>query len=739
MPVLSIVKQPYEICFSRNPLVYRFKVTPFGDDEINANTRISVSLYMESEHFLGDFREIKQCALRPDMQGFAEIDFCRMVDSYLDFYVPKLGNGATKLQEAKGQMLQFYVRYALIDDYVQLRPPVNSDIRHALKGGLPKEQLPSSEFFATKVAVNHSFLDFPYAGETVSADEPRWIYFLIPFDLETGSVTTVVFKTHYESNILTYTQNVSIPLCKKWTLFCLPVGVTQQNLTALAPAGPILKSVSLKIDYISPAFVQSDMYAERELYRLDYKNYYDTVTLHYHNSAGGFDTQVIRGEIVQGGNYDKENITLLDSSLYAAQGVLKPSDRYNSSRERATARGNTGWAPVERMERLRDLLKSDIAYENLGAKLKPVQIDAKDSNIWSNREKLYSMNLNWQDAYQDQNFAPKGYLPPNTSCPEMEFMELSQQVGLKVHVAWQLPEGYETVSFHIQDTALVYPAIQYILQGNSGEADLEPDLNAFPPAPSGTAVDFIVTARVVCELPSNYGPPMSLTGPFSRYAPPIARNDYGTTYKGSGARVVTFNGGTILSNDTARTNPGGPLSAMLLGSVGSGGGTFSLNPTTFALTYTPVNANYTGVDVIAYLVSEVISPLPLIFSAPNVATIYVKVEGAVTTGSYTGKPYVKLVVEPGPPIPILGFTYMACKLRLYYYTDPLGTQPMNMTGLGVNISIQKSSNLSTYPNINVTATGTTQVIGNQDLRGKSGSQQENFAYALNSSANYFIL
>lgn len=81
MPQLSLINSPYEVCFSRNPVVYRFKVTPYGSEEIALNTQVAVSLYIESLHYSNLFTEVKRVALVPDAQGFCSIDWSNLIDA----------------------------------------------------------------------------------------------------------------------------------------------------------------------------------------------------------------------------------------------------------------------------------------------------------------------------------------------------------------------------------------------------------------------------------------------------------------------------------------------------------------------------------------------------------------------------------------------------------------------------------------------------------------------------------
>lgn len=729
--MLQIVKQPYEVSWSRNPILFRFRVNPWTDNESQVNTMISVTLFAESEHYRNDFTAIKQVALRPDANGFAEIDFKVLLDAQLSFFLPK--PGTLDPQQCASQGARYYIRYSLVNDYEQSQAPLESDILHVLKGGLANEHWHPSDFFERKILYDQVFLRYSYDGEKIGLDEPLWLYFIYPMD-SSGVPTHINYNIDCDGGPGIGSNAFTTLETKKWQIYCVNAGLSESGYLPLLPAGSIPRQLRVYIDNDGNQITQS------LAFKIDHRHYYETRTLHYFNSLGGLDTQVMRGTLEINGNYDKQLITLLDANAYASGRVLKPAERQNDPRERAGLKGDTGYIEIERMERLRDLMNSDVAYENMGTKLKPVTIPAANMKLYTNRDRLYSLALDWQDAFTDSNFTPDEYMPA-PSCPAVEFLDISQETPGKPRVTFHLPDGYDLVEIAFFDSANggvpppvgLYPYLYMRVQGNRGSVDLDLPLTwQFHINNSPFQYQIWAWARVICDPNSTPISAGQWSGPVNimtqRFITPYGNNDFATTYKGGGVRALTFANGSnsVLTNDAMRNNGTSLFAFLTIGTgtttafttTGSAGGTFAINFVTGEINYTPPTSTFSGVDICGVAVGE---SIPGGFSSPAAYTkIYVTVAADdISTPLYAGKPYVKLVRKTLSTMPEAnghGFNLVA-QISAEYYRDPLGTIPYDITGLSLSLhlTIEQSPILITIPDqIFIVNSGTSTVLNNQN-------------------------
>lgn len=664
------------------------------------NTVISATLFCEDGHYTGKYEPIKQATLRPDADGFAYWDVSTLLDAQLSFFVPRLGD--TGLQACTTQGARYYVRYSLVNDYEQIQQPANTDTLNVIKGGLAYESLYTREFFQDKIITGKEPLRFDYPGEAAHPDEPLYVYFLDPIG-NAGSQTIdayISIRVQAGGFLPSLSRSTASGVASgKWQIWCIAIGYTQQNLASLLTAGQVADRLGLEV------FRNGDGYLTKlVLINLDYRNYYKPRTLHYHNSLGGLDTQVVRGQIDIAGNFDKQTVTLLDTEAFASGRVLKAVAHNEDARETSSLKGETGWIPEQRADRLRDLLRSNAAWELVAGRLRPVSLMAKSTRIFANNDKLITIGLDWQGTYADNNYTPDTYMAPGTFCPGVDFLQVTQEKKRMPHVAWRIPEGYDMVELRWAATNAVPASTTsntLFVFGSKGETDIDTTATWSLPTNTSTATTYFF-ARVVCDQATSSFGAWKTVGPFTlnTFPPPVAHSDFFSTYKGGTTRTV----GRPTANDKGHGY--GPLvlttvaanGSFTYNNIGSAGGTFTISGGgTQTIDYLPPSSTFTGVDSIwlrvEERVSQIFTPAPVnVYSPPAWSRCYVKVEGGTAQViSLTGLPYIKITgYDPQFVVNSALYRGYTQKLKVEFFQDPLGQMPMDMTGKNLSFSINAS-------------------------------------------------
>lgn len=691
--MVQLFKKPADIAFSRNPILFRFKLQPYSDQDVELNTRLCVALYAESEHYGADFKELKLVTLRPDADGFCEIDFSVLLDAQLDFYTP--APGQLTPQRAAKQSIRYYLHYYVTTDYEAVVTPTDTQKFHVIKGGLSYPDMDAASFFTTKTSLgsDKTFLNFPYAGQRIHAQEPQWLYTIAPQAIY-GLTLEITYNTYTTPGVFTTVSVNTTQTFRYGDIICIPCGIGALQLN-LADADKIINArfhaykgvINLGDTGYIPV---SQMPIKEPRY------------LCYHNSIGGFDTLMVTGDHAITGNYTKQDASLINVQEFAVNGRIKSATVYTASREVMSFKGESGFINKLKLDRLRDLLNSNYAFEMTGErKLSPVRIRPASTVLMKHNDQLFSLALDWEEAWQDSNYTPQGYIPfTAAACPAVAFFSVAQKSGKKALIQWQLAEGYSMIEVDVDTPANAgatpsASATTFFLQGNAGS--LEIDLSFLPYGP-GFSNNYRFYARTVCDF---YSTPKSV-GPWyaiidynvSQYAIPIVRNDFANTYQGAGSRQLIFNPGntSVFANDTPQNGSyGWRLQPVSL--IGSAGGTIATNVNTGVIFYTPPSPTFTGVDVFSISVREKLSPGPSLYSAAVVSKIFVKVgAGAGQNIATNGMPYVKLVLQN---FTNYYFNYnggsivnrVDADLVLKFYKDAQGLVPYDVSNLGLQASV----------------------------------------------------
>ncbi|MBK7691533.1 MAG: hypothetical protein IPJ31_10570 [Bacteroidetes bacterium] len=132
MATITIIKTPYEMSWSRNPLLWSFKINPFTANNITNRTRVQFALMVETEFHSNSFVSVWNASEYPDAQGFVTIDLSAVLDTQLEFYVPN--KQYVKFHKCKKQAKRYYLSYALHDNDGQILAPADTGKYYVAKG-----------------------------------------------------------------------------------------------------------------------------------------------------------------------------------------------------------------------------------------------------------------------------------------------------------------------------------------------------------------------------------------------------------------------------------------------------------------------------------------------------------------------------------------------------------------------------------------------------------------------------
>lgn len=736
MATVNLTKSPHTISFSRNPVVFRFRVSPYSDEDIFINTKVMVQLYAESYHYANDFIEIKSVILRPDKSGFIEQDWSMQLDSLVEFQTPLPTQ--MNAQVCKKQAVRYYLRYYIITDFEASGNAQTTSKFHIYKGGLSYPNMDAKRYFElhTSLGTSKSCLKFS-CDEKIAPEAPLWLNVVLPGT--TNELNVTIFHKFVDNSSTSVTINYPLnTTAYQNQIVCIPVGISSSFLDV--DGWDTIAYLKYVVEDGGQVVGTTDWLT------IDIAKRYDAINICYFNSLGNFDVLPVNGQIDLSGNYSKTDFTIFNSKKFATNGILEAELGKGNAKEQLKYKGETGFISLQKLNQLRDLLNAETAWLYTNKTLTPINVNAQNLYLYSNKDQLYSLALDWEIAFQDENFSPEGLVTAAATCPAVEYLNISQVMPNSIRVEWQLPEGFDLMELRYSNNGtLAANAMTNILllNGNSGFMDIT---LPYISGNSGTS-NIKVYARVVCSA-SSYGAwygPLSMT--YNRWAPPIARNDFATTFKGAASRQIYFNANqvnTIRSNDTA-VNGGNIKIQSTSPLVGSAGGSISFTAIGVCY-YTPPSGSFTGVEVFNYTIYE---QMPLANSPTASAKIFVTVNANSIAGQNgTGIPFLKLSFENT----VIQNSYIKADLRISFYKDAMGTIPYDLSGLGIYFQVQQTieyliagapvtSNL--FSGSGQLASGTsylkTGVFINEDNLFIGLNNKKSYSYSLISSNAYFII
>lgn len=636
---IQLYKQPNALNFSKNPIPFGFNISPFSDTNVIARQRIYVAVLFSFEMDNPQYEELWTGAIGPDKDGFALVDVAAILDAKLKFYTPN--TNLLKFHKCKEQCGIFKVRYYLGDNNSILTAEYNTDPYYVYKGGVAKEDFDNAAtYLNTTLYDNGTPMHFYEVNEYVRPTEPKWLYFIYKTASAVANELTVYidylqadgFGSQY--NALTQTF-IPVP----YQVYCVPVDPVSLLLPDNCASYPNLLKYSLIIQDQSPEDICATTFW------LDWRPFYEEQHILYRNSLGGLETQAILGEKEFGTLIDGDATETITVADMMGDTLIQREQRDSMNLINSAVKGNTGWITKHALLRLKDLLLNKGAWVPYGRRLKPVYVTTRNTMLHRSSDKLYSLPIDYANAYNDENWNPELSVEFTDVCPAVEFLYGGCKQGGYIWVQWKLPPGYDRIEFYFTVDITGATITEITFNGNMGIANIP-----IPTATPMAIVDFEVTlkARCVCNdevSPFSYGAytaDIVING--SNYIAPIANDDMADLGPRSPATRFLLIAGAplnVLSNDIA-TN-GGVLEAVSLydntGAVPgftSENGAVAIMSATGYIAYTPTPASMLILteDLLYYKMKETVSPYGDLTS--NLATIRVPLDAQIP------KVYVKL-------------------------------------------------------------------------------------------------
>lgn len=654
---IQVIKTPHTISFSKNPVLFFFKLAPFTAIDIQNRLRLVISVEMESETHKGDFEKVYEYIEYPDAGGYIETNIQSVLHAHLQYLTPDFN--IIKFHRAKHHVKRFRITYYSLDADNNTTVPVTSSIYYAIKGGLSKEEWHEKNFFTNNIDAQLQPLHF-YFGENqsdiniVRMDEVKWMYFLTKGSIYNYLQLRVTI-TLDDGTTSTYTAIQQQFNAGKYASIAVRVDPTGVKLSDNTPAGKQVVQYSILVRYYASTVGEFVALTPNIQFNIDYRPFYNPVYILYRNSLGALNTQVFTGELQHKIEIEKNKSAVLPLSAmyghYTIQSEISDTQNFKTD----PVEGNSGWINIGQLMSMKDLVLHNEAYRIYGSRLQKIYVNTNSAPLYKKSDFLYNLKIDWQPAYtDDSNSRELAVTQPNT-CPAVYYVSFSQQKGGKLHIMWKLLDGYERMQIELVYDGDTY---EFEVNGNSGEFDY------FITTPNQSPIitkSIQARARTVCNdevEPYSYGPWSSVVNVnvVSAIAPITIDDVVDVTHRTTVARILQKNGtdfnplsndipvnGSILSVTEFFDSAGAPSTTSINGANLSviGGNKIEYFPTSASI-------NITDEDKIYYRCREFLPALGGGGIPGNIAVIRVPMNGQIpkvwvkvrqVTQSVTAKKY----------------------------------------------------------------------------------------------------
>ena len=673
-----LIKTPYEVSFAGNPMPFVFTLSPYSDLQKTQDYKLQVNVLIEDTNASGIFVNAYSQVFFPDNDGLIQMDVRTILDAYLEYYIPK--GSLVKPIECVDQTKKFYVTYQLQLADSLVTSLLSSAYFYALKGGLSYQEWNPVAFFQYNILSYKQPLHYAPAGEKVSLNQLMFFSWLYPFANKAAQSVIYTFYWHDQTST-TYTHPATLS-SGKWSVNTIPATF---NRLAIPPNGKTLVYYTI---HIMAGAVQVTVPYN---YIIDYRVFYEEYFLLYRNSLGAVDTLRLRGQVDIDADYTYQQASQISPANYFASEILLPQVIQSPNEEVQKLTGDTGFISKAALNNLRDLFLSKQIFHWIDEQYLPAVLLANTAKLYTNKNSLFSLQVQWRHAFSDEFYTPPATVPFGITCPAVELLNVEQVNKNTLQIVWSLQIPYDKIQVTINNGSTIETFIYF---GNSGSV-----LQTFTNPAVSAPVDIIITAKTVCDLDTNpiyVGPATTITVSVNPNSKPIAVNDT-FSINGGFSTPVTLTG-NVLDNDY--DPDGDAIECSSNSGFTNKGGSFFVH-TDGTVSYTPPGSTFTGQDYFQYRVHEVADPT----SISNLATIYVNVGGSTFV-----KVFVRLVLtDKQAHLEGDGRGYTTAKYYLKFYSDINGNTPLDVTGLGVVISVNKiedysGSHIITPQTFNATST-----------------------------------
>lgn len=749
---IELYKQPNKLNFSKNPILFGFSINPFSDLNVTARHRIFVLLQFSESISNPLFEDLWTGTVGPDQNGYCVLDIATILDAKLQYFTPN--PNIIKFFKCEKQTGCFRLRYYLADNNGILSNQFTSEIYNVYKGGVAKEDVDNSASYLNDVIFDsRTPLHYFHLDESVRLNQTRYLFFIYKVAASIPATQVLLYINYYQTDGVTqdypaFMQNIEL---EEYQLYCVAVDVKAALVDTQSANFSLVKHYTIQIQDQNNEELIYDIGVNPLTFKIDHRPYYEEMFLLYRNSLGALDSIVLKGDkefgtSIEGDKVDTVAISDMMGNVLINQEQFDPKNTINN-----LVKANTGWINKEELLRLRDLLLNKQVWSIYGKRLKPVYITTRNTLLFKQSDKLYSLAIDITNSYSDENTNPELLIDFGDICPAVDFIWGGCTQGGFMWVKWKLPTGYNRIEFSY--TVDIFPAQTFVIgyTGNIGIANI--DINS---ASNSSIVDFQVTikARCICNdevAPFSYGP---YTGDLiidgASLIPPIANEDVADEsprnlvqrlLKIGGVDLnvldndIAVNGGNISFDGVYESTGSIAIAASANGAIiqQSGAGGILYTPT-------PSSVGITTEDVIYYKCQEYISAYGQIQS--NLSIIRVPLEGQIPPifVKRTFLNHEEVQHNYGFLNQFKLFDKIA-DVYIQFFKDAACTIPVDVTGMGISVAYYLDQSETPYSSFGVAGTTSYSNSGTtvQSCTGTSMLLLSHFYYWEYSAAGGFKL
>lgn len=678
------------------------RVSPWTSNEVETNTRLIFKLYFAP--YNGSSVELYTAELRPDGAGYTEIDVSSIVDAALQFHTtnPTRIDALDAIDIHPAQSGKIYATFSMLNDYEGLKfndgtSLYTYDSKFVIKAGLSKGNHLLQPFFDNYLWGEKSFLRYkgideqyyPSSKATLTAlaySQTAYNYLYLYNREASIKIKRREYYLDGTNTLYQYSLTQKVKYAGIFTISAMPVNINNANLWYW----------EVEVELSTPApYAETWTVAKQKFY--PEKTVKCNNHLFFVNSLGALDSLPLLEIDKLDYEYDKVFAEVVNGEQFLNKNIIAPDHTVVDVRERAKPSYITPLLPYNRLQHFRDLMLSHKCFIlSAGGKFQPF-IPDEDSLSIATQEHFVALGITVKGAVENINYSPDNVSGEYTTCPKPLSLSVEQVAGDTIEVFYQFEENI------FEGTVTIVSDIEskvHKVYGNSGSIRIY-NVNGTVLVGDKKQVDIYLAAK--CGLATSTALTIEHFYIFLYMAPFVA-NAYAFTYKGAGARMLTFQdgmttmAGLITQNNagvwqsTVEMISGTPATATKLGSAG---GTFTRidPPGDPGMQYEPPTASFVGIDKLEFFVVDSrFSPPGTTARTP--ATLYVNVSDGFVgfddgAGSPTGSAvYVTLEKSETDYVKSPDGSVKFNRFYLQFYSDPHKINPLDVTGLGLSVTIR---------------------------------------------------
>jgi len=663
-----LIKKPQTFSFSGSPIPCVWAVTPYTSADQLADVRLQLRVLIEKEFGSEAYTEEYIRELLPDADGKISIEIQSILDPFLKWFVPPVN--AVRPVIAEGQSIRYKLQWVLIKNNLQAADTEVTNVLFAIKGGMSYTSFAPAHYFNNLIN-EQFFLGVDHNLIKTGKEENRWLYYLEQSEYDWYGTTSVnfVLRQFIKDDTGNFWSTADSPGLwqKRGQIICFPVGYNQLDKDYILPSSR--KAVAYTIELVEEFTTGRVAYADFEL---DYRNFYNTHQLYYRNSDGGLNTIRFTGQVEYEADYQKQQAQQIEMPDYFRNGSPMAITKILKPEETQKSKGATGFVSKNEIENLRDLFLSQECYEFKNNKLIPVIINNSNVKFYTNKDGLYSLVVEWEDAFPSRWNSKAELTAVSGSCPSLESFNAIQISTNDLQISYALQAPYDMAEVEITYNTTTD---RFYVYGNCNVFKRNMD-----PTPTANVT---VRMRTVCNatsVPIQTGSWSTQVITYNANVPPTAVDD--NIFCPPGVQSATVLQGNLLTNDY--DPDGDPIECVpVTNQPTTAGGTISIS-TAGVVTYNPPSSSFSGLDSYTYGIRNVGGSI-----ATATAKVFIQVSGLANFI------FVKLtirnqrVVTLGPPGSSWEGTQTMAEVWVAYTSDVQGFVLQDVTQRNIDISFRE--------------------------------------------------